>query len=244
MANFPDFRKRAGRQFGRFRRGGALRDPFPTARESRPDMPRVEILLALFNGERSLGAQLDSIARQSHRAWSLSIRDDGSRDRSIAIARAFAATMRSRDIQVRGGTHRGTARNFLSLLAESDPGADFVACCEADIWNSGGLSHAIDRLSVLPRGVPALQCGPSPETGTVGGPPSFRNALAERISTGSTMVANRAAGRILRAATAYHGPISAHDWWTSQQSRRSRHFSRRKTGPCSATSPNSERFRQ
>ncbi len=190
-------------------------------------MPRVEILMALFDGERFLGQQLESLARQSHRAWSLSIRDDGSRDNGPAIARAFATTMPGRAIQVRTGAHLGAARNFLALIKASDPGADFLAFCDQDdVWHPGKLARAIDSLSALPEGLPALYCGPtivtdaglfpigrSPEFRR---PPAFENALVQSIAGGNTMVINRAAADILQIAAGYRGPIPAHDWWTYQ----------------------------
>lgn len=213
--------------FPPFFRGPDPRTPFPTARAPRPDMPRVEVLLALFEGERFLGEQLESLARQTYRAWSLAIRDDGSRDRGPAIAQGFAATMPGRGLRLLEGPHLGRARGFLALVLASDPMADYLAFCDQDdVWDPGKLARAVDRLAALPAGVPALYCGPALRTGAAprptgrsprgSGAPSFRNALVECVAGGNTMVMNRAAAGTLRLAAGFRGPIPAHDWWAYQ----------------------------
>ncbi|MEM9032857.1 MAG: glycosyltransferase [Pseudomonadota bacterium] len=185
------------------------------------------VLLALFDGARFLDAQLESIARQSHRNWSLSIRDDGSRDHGVALARDFATDHPGHDIRVWGGAHRGFARNFLALIEAAEAGADYAAYSDQDdVWSPEKLDRAIAKLSELPAGVPALYCGPTILTDAnlvpIGRsyafrhPPAFRNALVQSIAGGNTMVANRAAIDILRVASSYRGPVPAHDWWTYQ----------------------------
>ena len=106
----------------------------------------MEILLGLFDGARYLAAQLNSFARQTHPNWSLSIRDDGSRDHGPQIARAFAEAMPGHDIRITGGTHRGFARNFLTLLECVDPRAQEAAFSDQDdVWLPGKLEHALAR---------------------------------------------------------------------------------------------------
>lgn len=201
--------------------------PRQRQRAKRNDHAHVAVLLALYNGERFLGDQLESLARQTHRNWSLSIRDDRSSDNSVPIAQAFRATMPGRDIRIWSGEHLGFSRNFLALLSSLDPTTDFFAYCDQDdIWHCDKLARAVDRLSEIPAGVPALYCGPTIVTDarlrTIGrsphfkAPPSFRNALVQNIAGGNTMVANRAALQILKQAAEYLGPIPAHDWWTYQ----------------------------
>ena len=65
------------------------------------DSMRITILLASFQGERFIGAQLDSLARQDHRNWRLILSDDGSTDGTLEIVRRFAAAHPSREIEIR-----------------------------------------------------------------------------------------------------------------------------------------------
>jgi glycosyltransferase involved in cell wall biosynthesis len=53
--------------------------------------PRVSVLLPVLNAEDTLAACLRSVQRQTESSWHCVIVDDGSRDRSLACARRFAA---------------------------------------------------------------------------------------------------------------------------------------------------------
>ena len=47
--------------------------------------PKVQILLATYNGEKFLREQLDSIINQEYKLWEILIHDDGSDDNTILI---------------------------------------------------------------------------------------------------------------------------------------------------------------
>jgi len=51
----------------------------------------IEILLAVYNGERFLEQQLASLLAQTETGWTLLARDDGSTDRSRGQLEAFRA---------------------------------------------------------------------------------------------------------------------------------------------------------
>ena len=51
--------------------------------------PKVQILLATFNGEKFLREQLDSIVNQEYKSWELLIHDDGSEDNTISILKEY-----------------------------------------------------------------------------------------------------------------------------------------------------------
>ena len=53
--------------------------------------PEIDILLATYNGERYLEAQLQSLLEQDHSDWRLLVRDDNSSDRTPAILHDYAA---------------------------------------------------------------------------------------------------------------------------------------------------------
>src|SRR5205807_1075626 len=60
-------------------------------------MPVVSVIMPAYNAERYLGRAVESVLRQSFRDLELLIVDDGSSDRTVEIARGFAA----RDSRVR-----------------------------------------------------------------------------------------------------------------------------------------------
>lgn len=195
-----------------------------------PETAEVCILLALYQGERYLQAQLESYAAQSHPAWSLLVSDDGSQDAGRTILDRFAAAHPQRRISCLPGPRRGFVHNFLSLLQRAPGDVPYAALSDQDdIWFPYKLERAVAALAALPDGRPALYCARTRICDTdlrVQGysaafprPPHFRNALVQSIGGGNTMVLNRAALDLAaEAATEASDPVApvAHDWWLYQ----------------------------
>jgi glycosyltransferase involved in cell wall biosynthesis len=183
--------------------------------------------MGLHDGARFLQEQLDSYVAQDHRAWSLLVSDDGSRDHGPDLIRAFAAAQPEHRITLRSGPCLGFARNFLTLLQSVPDDIPYVALSDQDdVWFPDKLSRAVEALAAQPEDRPALYCaatlvctedlapiGPSPAFGRA---PDFRNALVQSIGGGNTMVLNRAALDLAAAAAAEAGDPVAHDWWLYQ----------------------------
>ena len=83
------------------------------------------VLMALYQGERFLRAQLDSIAAQGV-AWRLVIGDDGSTDAGPRIAADFARDWPGRVERI-AGPKKGAAANFIAMLASLPETPEFVA---------------------------------------------------------------------------------------------------------------------
>jgi len=91
-----------------------------------------------------------------------------------------------------------------------------------DIWEAGKLARALECLRVLPDDKPALYCGRTrliDSTGYATGmswlfpeAPSFRNALAQNIGGGNTMVLSPATVELVRQACP-ELEVLLHDWW-------------------------------
>jgi glycosyltransferase involved in cell wall biosynthesis len=185
----------------------------------------VTILLAVFNGERHLQAQLDSYAAQTHPAWSLIVGDDGSSDAGPTIIQQFADAHPDRAIQLTKGPGRGFAQNFLYLLQSAGPKAPMAALSDQDdIWLPEKLARGVKSLAVVAKDTPALYCARTHIVAPDLTPItlsrrwkrrfSFANALVQNIAAGNTIMLNRAA---LDLAQAIHpGDIPAHDWWLYQ----------------------------
>ena len=125
------------------------------------------------------------------------------------------------------GPQAGFARNFLQLLAHADRSTRFVAFSDQDdVWLPDKLARATAALAAVPDSQPALYCGSTwicdhqlsgrKASERWAYPPSFRNALVQNIAPGNTIMLNRAAVRLLQAATRRAGEVSAHDWWAYQ----------------------------
>ncbi|GAB4232855.1 MAG: glycosyltransferase family 2 protein [Deltaproteobacteria bacterium] len=180
---------------------------------------RVNVLLSTFNGEKFLPELLDSLSRQTHRNWVLTVRDDGSSDGTIGILNAYRSSFPG--MRVTGGANIGVVDSFFTLLREGDPGCDFFAFCDQDdVWNPGKLSDAVRDLADADPRKPAMYCsrveyvkedltpfGASRIPRKTG----FGNALVENVSPGCTFVLTAAARKIVVSSLPERAIM--HDWW-------------------------------
>ena len=92
----------------------------------------LSVALASYNGERYIGQQLDSIARQTRLPDELVICDDASTDSTADIVREFA---RRAPFAVRFLQHQriGSTRNFELAIAECRGDIIFL-CDQDDVW--------------------------------------------------------------------------------------------------------------
>ena len=186
--------------------------------------PQVQVMLSVYNGAAFLAEQLESLAGQSLARWALSWRDDGSSDDSLEIMRRFTESRpTSQVLRVpERSRHLGTGQSFFTLLATASEAELFAFCDQDDIWMPDKLQRAAQALSAVPADQPALYCsrqilvdvglnrlGLSPRLRHV---PNFRNALAQNIASGCTLVMNKAARAAVLAAPLPQGVL--HDWWS------------------------------
>ena len=110
---------------------------------------RVAILLAAYNGERHIAAQIRSILDQSYTGWKLHIRDDGSRDATRAIALRFAEEHPDRIcLFPRDEARPGADRNFSTLLEGVD--SDYYMFCDQDdVWLPGKVEQSLRAMQSL-----------------------------------------------------------------------------------------------
>jgi len=192
--------------------------------EQRTGPHHVAILLATFDGADMLMPQLESIARQTHDDWSLTVSDDGSSDATTAVVRSFAASMPQKRVAIIRGPGRGSAQNFLSLLRAAGR-APFVAFSDQDdVWFDDKLSRAVSQLKNAQ--LPTVYGSTTVITDKVLMPlrtslrfkrrTGFQNALVQNVAGGNTMVLNRSALDALQPASKYAEQIISHDWWCYQ----------------------------
>jgi glycosyltransferase involved in cell wall biosynthesis len=179
--------------------------------------------MCTYNGAKFISEQLDSLERQSHTNWTLTVSDDGSQDKTLKVLKAFGRRSGSDRLNIVKGPEKGFANNFLSLTARDDTDADYYAWSDQDdVWHEDKLQTALAWIATIPLDTPALYCGRSELIDDAGAnkgfspifkrPPHFSNALVQSIAGGNTMVFNRAARDLLQeAGSAINVP--SHDWW-------------------------------
>ena len=193
------------------------------------ESPPVAILLSTFNGETFLPAQLDSLLAQSFPDWILSIRDDGSNDRTREILEDYAA----RDLRVKLLPERerlGAQGSFNRLLENAAPGHLYFLCDQDDIWPEERLTLMLEAFAAAaeksPPDTPLLlhtdlcaidaegrDLAPSMHrdsgTGHVANDP-LGCLIAQNFVTGCAAMFNDA---LRRAAIPIPAEAAGHDWW-------------------------------
>lgn len=192
---------------------------------------RAEILMAAYNGERYIRAQIDSILAQTDSRWHLTVSDDGSTDATPAILDEYAARYPDRITRYRSGTRFGAAcPHFLHLMAHCD--APYMLFSDQDdVWypeKVGAMLEALTRAEqAAGPDVPVLafsdlapvdgQLKPLAESMMAyqNQRPEgldYRALLMQNVVSGGAMGINRALAKL--ASRAEREPdVIMHDWW-------------------------------
>ena len=191
----------------------------------------VEILMATYNGERYVRAQLDSILAQTDDRWHLTVSDDGSTDATPDILDEYVARYPGKIARYCSGQRFGGAcRHFLHLMTQC--GAPYMLFCDQDdVWypekvgvmlealrreeNAGGqdtpvlvfsdLTPSDEQLRPIAESMMAYQ---DQRTDRL----DYRALLLQNVVTGGAMGINRALAR-LADRTAGERDIIMHDGW-------------------------------
>lgn len=103
-------------------------------------MPRVSVIIPAYNAERYIGEALESALRQTFPPQEVIVMDDGSTDRTAAIARTFGPPVVVISQRVGGS---GPARN----LAVSRSAGDWLAFLDSDdVWLPEKLAKQVAAL--------------------------------------------------------------------------------------------------
>lgn len=79
-------------------------------------MVNINIIMSVYNGEKYLREQIDSILKSTISNWKLYIFDDGSEDSSVSIADEYAEKHRGRIFSMKNPYNMGSTRSFLFNL--------------------------------------------------------------------------------------------------------------------------------
>ena len=184
----------------------------------------MHILLATYNGALFIKEQLESIARQTHSAWTLTISDDGSTDDTLDIVSQFAKQI-GQPVTVLHGPQRGSTHNFFHLIqhVKTDNPQDLYAFSDQDdVWLDEKLARAVQWHNKQTNQAVRLYCGRTQFVNELLKPiglspgirrsPSFGNALVQNIASGNTMVMSHAVLMAQKQVQAMHSVW--HDWTT------------------------------
>jgi len=190
----------------------------------------IAIVLAIYDGEKFLEQQLESIVLQDHQKWSLYVRDDGSHDDSRNIVEQFSKVDKRVHVLTDAKNHLGARDNFASLMErrtlDSYP---YIAFSDQDdVWQHDKLSMQLDVMHEMERHYSGTALLVHSDMTVVDASlnmidPSFmdyqgirheENAvpvlLAQNFVTGCTALVNRT---LLDIALPLPEEALMHDWW-------------------------------
>lgn len=181
---------------------------------------KVAIVLSTYNGEKYLREQIDSILNQTYTNFELIVRDDGSKDNTVAIIKEYIEKS-DKEITLIEGKNLGFIKSFFDLLKRAD--ADYYSFADQDdVWMPNKIELAVKSLNKLDDTKPNMafsnvdyydiEMNFMGKGDSKGKKPSFLNSLYECINQGMTMVINKKA----RDYIINNLPEKCffHDWWT------------------------------
>ena len=115
---------------------------------------KLAVLMATYNGQNYLQAQIDSILNQETSIpFDLIVRDDGSKDDTVQILESY----REKGLLTYyTGANMGAAKSFIQILRDH-PGYDYYAYADQDdVWEPGKLEKGLQ--AVIGQTEPAIYC--------------------------------------------------------------------------------------
>ena len=112
---------------------------------------KTAILLATYNSEKYIGAQIDSLLQQTYKDWILYVRDDCSTDKTPDILSKYKNLYPNKIMILDNyGQSLKAYRNFVDLLqrVESDY---YLFCDHDDVWLPNKVEISINRIIELER---------------------------------------------------------------------------------------------
>lgn len=194
-------------------------------------LPKVQVVMATYNGEPFLDEQLESLRRQSFREWVLWVRDDGSTDATVEMVRRHGREdPRIRLVEDRLG-NQGPAGNFAALLAHAlAKEAEYVFLADQDdIWVDDKMERQLalmlerehedtsdiprvmySDLEVVDRDMRRIHRSFMRYEMLRHEANPLPVLLAQNFVTGCTMLVNR---KLLEFALPIPPRVLMHDWW-------------------------------
>ncbi len=187
----------------------------------------VTVLLAVYNGERYLAQQINSLLEQTVKDIKIIIRDDGSCDRSAEIISDFAKRYPEK-ISVISGAPTGSALGNFSQLVKSADDDYIMFCDQDDVWLPEKIEKTLSVMQTAEKQTPDTPILVHSDVSVVDSnlhivSPSFfeyqrlyqdnvclPRLLVQNYVTGCTVMINRA---LLDICGEIPDDCAMHDWW-------------------------------
>jgi glycosyltransferase involved in cell wall biosynthesis len=183
---------------------------------------KVQILMSSYNGEKYIGQQIESLLHQDHQNLEIFIRDDGSKDQTVAITEEYS--QKYTNVTLLKDDNKGVIASFFELVLKADEQADYFAFCDQDdVWKPSKVSRAVNllekeskeipllyfsRLDIVDEQLQLLKQSPIPPSGV-----GFENALIQNVATGCTIFFNKKMLELFKRHVPNKEKVTMHDSW-------------------------------
>ncbi|MFT4144615.1 MAG: glycosyltransferase family 2 protein [Mobilitalea sp.] len=117
---------------------------------------KVDILLPVYNGEKFLSQQIESILAQTQDSWRLLIRDDGSKDNSLKIIEDYCSRNPDKIIRIQDEKgNLGIMNNTFELLKYVEAGYVMLSD-QDDVWFPSKIDKLLSLIQKKERNHPKL----------------------------------------------------------------------------------------
>ena len=188
----------------------------------------ISILLATYNGENYLPAQIDSILEQTNTNWKLLIHDDNSTDNTVDIIKQYQKQNPSKIQFIDDDVSFGNASANFSFLLEHADTEYIMFCDQDDMWLENKIELTLQKIQDMEKSyhdIPLLvhtdlivadeslniisksywhyqHLDPSKD--------SLNRLLVQNSITGCTVMINR---KLAKMALPIPEDVIMHDWW-------------------------------
>ncbi len=113
---------------------------------------KISIAMAVYNGDRFIGEQLESFVRQTRLPDELVVSDNASTDRTVEIVRDFAARAPFPVRLYNNDSNLGVTKNFERAIRECSGDTIFLSDCD-DVWYADKILRMELTLTGFPEAV-------------------------------------------------------------------------------------------
>ena len=182
----------------------------------------IDILMAVYNGEKYIGEQIESILAQTRKDWRLMICDDCSQDGTAKIIKKYSSAHRDKIFLYENEKNSGSSKaNFFKLLKMSH--ADHIFTCDQDdIWKSDKIEKTLEAFgdedipTLVHTDLTVVDANKKVISGSMIRSQhidikrdKLNELIVQNIVTGCTMAVNKKLASILKEPDV----IPVHDWW-------------------------------
>ena len=111
---------------------------------------KMAVLLATYNAEKYIDAQIESLLKQTYQEYVICIHDDGSIDKTVEIIKNYQKQYPDKIILLEGEPTGGAKDNFFYLMKEVEA-PYYMFSDQDDVWLPNKMKVTHDRLQKLVR---------------------------------------------------------------------------------------------